>query len=460
MRSQFGLRAFARRNDGSVAMMFGLSMMGLMLAAGLSLDYARAFSVQTGLQADLDSALLGAASEMAQPAQIQSKAQKYFNANWSSKHNVGSVTLTVTKVDNTHLRGVARAKVPTTLMKMAGFNEVDVEAVAEVEVAGNDIEMALVLDTTASMAGAKMDALKTNATMLIDEAFAAPNASQHVKISVVPFGQYVNIGMSNRNATWMNVPLDAQVPRQSCYDHENITSTSNCRMETTSGTNDGVPVTSQAEVCDHTYGPPVYSCDNWTEDQAWYGCTGSRNNPLDVSDTNWSTKAPGIMGIGCGSELLPLTNDASALTSKINSLTTSGDTYIPGGLFWGWTTLSKTAPFTQARDYGEIVDGKAVRKIMVLMTDGFNTLSPVYPHHTGYDATLSNNLTSDLCNNIKGKDVELFTVAFQVKDVSVKDILETCATSQSHYFDADSPDALKQSFKAIAGSFTPLRLAN
>jgi Flp pilus assembly protein TadG len=453
------LRAFARQTDGSVAIMFALAMGATCLAAGIAIDYARAFSIQTSIQADLDAAMLGAASHIADPAKMGTAAQQYFATNWTAKHDANDVNLTVSKVSDMRIRGTVTATVPTTIMNIAGYATVPIGATSEIEVSGNEIEMTLVLDTTASMAGTKMSVMKTNAKTLIRDAFAAPNADDHVKLSIVPFGQYVNVGMSNRGASWMDVPLDANIPRQSCYDHENITGTSNCRMETFTGFSDGVPTSWQSEVCDHTYGPPIYRCDNWTENQVWYGCAGSRDNPLDIDDTAWGTPVPGIMAVGCGSEVLPLTNSKQTLINKIDSLTTSGDTYIPSGLFWGWTTLSKQAPYNQARDYGEVVDGKPVRKIMVLMTDGFNTLSPIYPEHTGTDTTQSNALTADLCNNIKAQDIELYTVAFEVTDNTIKDVLEACATSGRHFFDADSAGELSEAFRAIAGSFTPLRLA-
>ncbi len=97
---------------------------------------------------------------------------------------------------------------------------------------------------------------------------------------------------------------------------------------------------------------------------------------------------------------------------------------------WGWRALSKHEPFDQGVGYGEIVDGMKVRKVLVLMTDGMNTKSPIYPSqdpinpsHDGSDAALANTLTAELCTNIKAKGIAIYSVAFEVPDDSIKDIL-------------------------------------
>lgn len=454
------LKQFAGERDGGVAVLFGLSLVGLSLAAGLALDYARAFSVESALRSDLDAAVLGAASNMSDPGAVQAAASAYFDENWKLKHGVSNVSLTVVKTADNKLTGTATATVPTTLMRLGGFNTIDLRAVSEVEVAGGNVELSLVLDTTGSMAGSKLDGLKLAAKSLIETAYEAPDADEHVKIGIVPFGQYVNVGMENRSAPWMSVPPDADIAQHYCGNVSGpILTTTNCRTETVHTYQDGQPYSYDQQVCDHTYGPPTYQCSDWTDHIAWYGCAGSRANPLDTLDENYATPVPGLMNTGCGSPIQKLTNDQTLLNDKIDALVASGDTYIPTGLMWGWTLLSHIAPFDDALDYGARVDGKKVKKVMVLMTDGFNTLSPLYPNHNGGDTALANNLTAELCVNIKSKEIELYTVAFEVNDNSIKDILETCASSSSKFFDARDSSELVAVFRNIAKDFTPLRLA-
>lgn len=460
MRLMRVLKRFARQRDGSVAIMFGLSLVGLALAAGLALDYARAFSVESALRSDLDAAVLGAASSMADPNAVQAAASAYFDQNWKQKHGVSDVSLTVVKTTGNTLIGTVTATVPTTLMRLGGFDTIALQAVSEVEVSGGNVELSLVLDTTGSMAGSKLDGLKLAAKSLIATAYEAPDADQHVKIGVVPFAQYVNVGMENRSMPWMSVPPDGDIPQHYCGDGSSpILTTTNCRTETVHTFQDGQAYSYDQQVCDHTYGPPTYQCSNWVDHVAWSGCVGSRANPLDTLDENYATPVPGLMNTACGLPIQKLTNDQATLIAKIDSLVAAGYTYIPTGLMWGWTLLSNIAPFDDAVDYGARVDGKKVKKVMVLMTDGFNTISPLYPSHNGSDTAQANALTAELCTNIKSKDIELYTVAFEVNDNSIKDILETCATSSSKFFDARDSSELVTVFRNIAKDFTPLRLA-
>jgi len=459
MRLNDALRQFAARQDGGIAIAFGLSLIMLCLAVGLAMDYSRGYSVEVALQSDLDAALLRAASELENPDAIQAAAQTFFNENWTAKHSASSVVLTVAKTSDSRVVGTATVAVPTTLMKLGGFETINLTATSEVEVAGGNVELAMVLDTTASMEGAKLQALKVAAKSLIETAYEEPDADQHVKVAIVPFGQYVNVGIGNRNEPWMSVDADHSEPRQTCGDQYTVTGTSNCRMETFTGSRDGIPYTYDADVCDYTYSPPVYQCTDWTEWFTWNGCAGSRNSPLDTKDEDYSTPIPGVMNAGCGSPITTLTNDKTILEQNIDALTASGDTYIPTGLMWGWSALSSIPPFNDGVAYGVKVDGKPVHKVMVLMTDGFNTLSPTYPQHDGGDRTQANTLTSELCANIKAKDVTIYTVAFEVADNAIKDILQGCATGPSRFFDASDAEELTAAFRNIARDFSPLRIA-
>jgi hypothetical protein len=130
-------------------------------------------------------------------------------------------------------------------------------------------------------------------------------------------------------------------------------------------------------------------------------------------------------------------------------------------LFWGWTVLSPGEPFGDARGYGEKIDGAPIEKVMVLMTDGANTRSPDYVanNHSSGDVALANERTAELCSNIKNKGIKIYTVAFDVGDAAIKEILRTCATSPSHFFDADDATELETAFTDIGASLSPLRIA-
>lgn len=460
MRSSDFVASFKRRDEGAVALVFGLSFMVLIAAMGIAVDYARAFNMQSRLQNDLDAAVLGAGAQLRTAADLSAVASAYFGPNWRKAHGVSDVTLNVTKLaGDKGVTGTASATVPTIVMKIFGFDSIPISATSEVKTASQHVEVSLVLDTTGSMEGSKLDALKTASKQLVDTAFQLDNAQDYVKIGIVPFAQYVNVGMANRNKSWISVKPDSTTTTNVCGMETPVVSKSNCHMVTYTAYNDGTPYTYQVEECDYVYGPPVNVCRDVTNTQAWYGCVGSRNYPLDTEDDTYSTPVPGMMNVSCGAPITPLLNDKDALKTQIDGLVAIGETYIPAGILWGWTTLSKQEPFDEAYGYDEVVDGNKVRKIMVVMTDGTNTISPTYPEHWGSDSAKANTLTSEVCTNVKAKGITIYAVAFDVTDATIQDLLKGCASSPSNFYSASDATELADAFQSIAKDFTPLVLS-
>lgn len=454
---------FARQDQGGVAIIFSFSLLALAMASGLAIDYARSTSTWDSLQQDLDATMLFIGREKLRAGEqsfdAQGTAEAYIKGLRRRAHADAAFKLTITEPSPGKLKAKAEASVPTTFSKLFGISSFAVDVGAEVALGDQPVEVALVLDNTASMAGAKLDALKAASKSLVEIAYRAERADQNVRIGIVPFAQYVNVGQANRNKPWMSVPLDSTVTgAEICYDETPVTGTSNCRTETSTYMVDGFPQTLSYQVCDYQYGPPEQRCYTPTTTSVWYGCAGSRDYPLETLDQDYDQRIPGVMNAACPGEIAPLTNDKSELTNQIDAMVATGDTYIPSGLIWGWRLLSKVAPYSEARGYNEQVNGQKVRKLLVLMTDGKNTLSPVYPAHTGSDTALADTLTREVCLNLKSKGIEIYTVAFQVPDEASKAVLQECASSPSKYFDAEDGAELDESFQEIARDFNPLRL--
>ncbi len=346
-------------------------------------------------------------------------------------------------------------------MRIFGNRDLEVTVTAEAEIADNPVEIALVLDNTGSMEGDKLAALNTAAKDLIDKAFETPGADQNVKISIVPFAEYVNVGQANRNAPWMSVGLDGSSTQNVCEDIEPATVVpGRCQDVDVNYDDDGKKKKKKKNQCDYTYGPPVNQCSDVTTTTAWNGCAGSRAYPLNVQDGSYSSKVPGVLDVSCHGEITPLTNQKDTAKTAIDAMWASGNTYLPAGLIWGLATLSSEAPYNQAQT---AVNGNKVRKIMVLMTDGENTISPsgaADGRHDATDTAQANMYTSELCTNIKAAKVEIYTVAFEVNDPTIKQILEDCASASNKYFDAANASDLSVAFEKIAADFAPLRLTH
>lgn len=455
-------RIFCRDNRGGVAIIFSFSILALAMVAGLAIDHARAFSTQQALQQDTDSTLLFIARRQMQEGEgfdAQHAAAAYFKTLNREVFAGAETSIVISQPAPDRFRAHSTSTMRTYLGKLFDVANITVGADSEVVLGPRPVEVALVLDNTASMGGAKLDGLKDASKALVDIAYAQPGADENVRIGIVPFGQYVNIGQANRHAPWVFVPNDSTVTgSEVCYMEKPVIGTSNCHTETRTYMNDGVPVSYEANICDYTYGPEAQVCYTPTTVNTWNGCVGSRNYPLETLDGQYETQIPGVMNAACPSEITGLTNDVGVLKGQVDAMVATGETYLPSGLIWGWRVLSKEAPYAEAMGYNELKKGQKARKILVLMSDGKNTLSPTYPEHTGTDVALANSLSTEICTNIKAKGIEIFSVAFQVDDASARDVLQGCATSTANYFDAQSVAELETAFAQIASEFNPLRL--
>src|SRR5690606_16255280 len=184
---------------------------------------------------------------------------------------------------------------------------------------------------------------------------------------------------------------------------------------------------------------------------------GSLAPPKDMSViADSSQRVTGLMNRWCNSAILRLTGDQTAIRSKIDEFVATGDTYLPSGLLWGWRLLSPTEPFS---DGSPKTGPTKARKVLVLMTDGVNTLSANAPYHENTDRVVSDKLTADMCAAIKADGVEIFTVAYEVTDNAVKTLLKDCASGPPVFFDAVNGDELRTAFKTMGAALGGVRLS-
>jgi hypothetical protein len=68
-----------------------------------------------------------------------------------------------------------------------------------------------------------------------------------------------------------------------------------------------------------------------------------------------------------------------------------------------------------------------------------------------------NDRQTALCDAIKAEDIEIYVVRFRDGDA---DLMESCATSPSHYFEANNAAQLSAAFAAIGSGIGQLRLTD
>lgn len=456
------LKKFIRNENGNFAMMLALASLPLMFAAGAAVDYAGVARDENRLQNALDAGILAVGIDFPSMSQLQihQKIDGYLKSNLSEvEYNQIRNIKIVPDVKGRFLTATATAKADTSMMMIAGIKTLDYSAEAQITAASGGAEIAFVLDNTGSMnLEGKLDALKTAATNFTN-AIMKKSTGGDVKIGIVPFSNYVNVGLANRGASWLEVEDDytESYPEQ-CGTKRDVIAGS-CTTET--GVNAEGQTYSYLTNC--SYGPEYNYCNPaGTRTVKWNGCVGSREYPYNLEDRAYGTrKVPGLMDVWCGAEITPLTNTRSDVINEINAMTGSGNTYIPTGLTWGMRLLSSAAPYSEAAS-ALTAKNKDIKKYLVLMTDGDNTASaqlPGAPTHWGSDVDEANTWTTTVCNNIKAEEITVFTITFGTLLPATKTLIEECASSSAQYFHAATGNELDAAFESIREQISALHLS-
>ncbi|MFZ1814189.1 MAG: pilus assembly protein TadG-related protein [Rhizobiaceae bacterium] len=485
------VRNFSDDHSGNFAITFAICAFAMFGVIGAAVDYSRVSRSQSAYQQAADAAALEAA--------IQFRTKPWGQAKVAGRKMFESTIrdLTDTRFKDVEIKNeddaiivVAKGESDNFVLPLFGFSNLDFRVKSVVKVPDFPVEVSLVLDTTFSMsAGGKIQGLKNAATEFVDTLLSANNNSD-IKISIVPFAQYVNVGRSSMGQSW----LDAQdevvnVPEQ-CSMQRDLISKSGCTTSTTNHPkqwvdescspaqySDGVMVSpasctpghwqeaysTSSETCsNYQYGDPYEVCQPpYSYNIDWNGCVGSRNYPLNLQDKSFNQRVPGPNQLTCPSEITPLTDRKNKLKQAINALTPVGNTYIPAGIAWGTRTLSSQAPYKEAKS-DAAREAQGGKRFLVVMTDGVNSVSanvPSDPLHTGSDTDQADDWTVEACNNAKAEDITVYTVSFGT-DVNndTKLLLRNCASKPVYYFDAETNNGLNDAFSAIADSILTVYL--
>lgn len=427
----------------------------IIATAGLAVDFSLALVEKTTVQGLADSAVLAAAaSNSTSAAEIKKTVEDHFNG--GSK---GSVTETVSiksveyRADRTIAIEVA-AEIPLTLGKVLfdkGF-PVTVSAIAQ-QGFSTPVDVALVLDNTGSMSGEKLKDLK-KASLSLVSVLEKANEGQ-VRLGLVPFSNYVNVGLDRRRESWISVPNDYSKTEKVCTKSRPLLSKSGCEQVSKTCSNDGVAYTYLAEQCSsYTYGPEQTTCRDKVTTFRWNGCVGSRKAPLDETDELQGQKYEGLLNENCGSAILALSSNMATVRKAIDGMKAQNNTYIPAGILWGWTVLSGREPFTEAATSSMVAD-----RYMIIMTDGANTLRAAAPKHVGDNSgAVALRLTAKTCENAKLDGIKIFTVGVGDLGKETQEVLAACASDAKYALFADDTSSLDNIFKSFAVAMMSPRL--
>jgi Flp pilus assembly protein TadG len=428
-------RALQRDERGGVAVIFALAIIPVAFLSLVMLDYSRASTAKQGLQENLDAAtLIAARSSAIEPDAVDKIGEEAFMAQLPSNAGIAGLTpdkngrltgLTFTPNGNTISGAVDATYTPMIagmFLKSASnpTGGIKIAARSEVVRSMGRLEIAMVLDTTGSMQGSKIDNLKEAAKNFVTTMEAAhkrsvlPPSTPAVRIAVVPFSTTVKV----------LAPMSAA-------------------SYTSATSRGGIPTWLDGTASAFPLADDIFSGSSRTDrfkllrqmGVKWGGCVEARKAPYDIQDTapttsnastlftpffwpdepdtssafkndylsdgtsstDWKTRerrpqkytaspangtfsqgygygAAGVLGpnAGCAMQQLQrLTTDFSSLRDAIDDLVPSGETNIPLGLMWGWHAISPNAPLADGSAYNT----ENLTKVIVLMTDGDNTMN-------------------------------------------------------------------------------------
>src|SRR5689334_21252409 len=191
---------FRRDRTGMVVQVFGLTLLPLVFAAGAAIDYSFASRLSAQLQAASDTAVLRLCQlpKATKAADLQTTAQKILNGFLPDKGAVADPPLV--KDNPRQITITTHANHQTAFIRVMGtsFNTIPLTVTAGCEAAEHFFEIALVLDTTGSMATSdgkmkKIDALEKAATDFVKYMYEADDLASHTKIALVPFSAAVAV---------------------------------------------------------------------------------------------------------------------------------------------------------------------------------------------------------------------------------------------------------------------------
>lgn len=457
---------YCRHTGGVVAVLFGLMVPIIVGGTGLSVDMAQAYLVKARLSSALDAAALAAAATGTDDEDIiQAKVDAFMAANYP-EGRIGAVINTDVELNGDEITVTASATLDTAFMGIFGYDEIDIDASTTVQREVRGLEVVMVLDNTGSMStNNNIATLRTATRSFVTILFDSVDNPEYVRVGLVPYASSVNVGPYGLAQDEDGEPY---------------------------GVGDGFVIPPEDDVYASYYnGMNPYTRNYYGIDEddleydksrrgQWQGCVLAEEYPLDTEDHEgpWEmyrhdfngndyyadrNSYSGTLGdyynayynpnIYCPVQpIVPLTSDEDYLMSSANKMTASGATLGNIGMVWGWRVISPEEPFTEGSAY----DDEDWDKVVLIMTDGVNTMSDVYSaygrsNEHNIDAGDLDDRFAETCENMKAANILIYAVTFDSGvDEDTKDLFRQCATTPANYRDAATQEKLQEVFEQIA----------
>jgi Flp pilus assembly protein TadG len=310
-------RGFSRARRGNTTITFALAFIPIIGLVGAAIDYSRANSMRTAMQAAADTTALAISSTAATQSatDLNGSAGNYFSALFTRTDAQDvQVSATYSSTNGSTVVVNAKASMKTNFMGILGFKTIPIATSSTASWGGAKLRVALVLDNTGSMTEtdatgtSKISALKTATHNLLATLKSAAQNSGDVEVSIIPFNNFVRVDpTSYASMSWINWGLNSG----------------------SGGSGDGGP-------------GPGGGCNGGDDGSnpcnptstSWNGCFTDRNQPYDSQNTpptstNLSTYFPAV---NCSlTQMMSLSHDWTSLNNKIDAMVAAGTTNQPIG---------------------------------------------------------------------------------------------------------------------------------
>lgn len=421
MSSRF--KQFVSDRGGNFALFSAILAVPLILGAGVALDVANITRTKTQLQNALDAAVLAIAREGKQIGDKQ--ALEIANSFVRNNYGLQFADLKLVREGST-VKLDASARADMAFGGLLGYDDWKVATSSTADIAYMSYEIALVLDTTGSMAGGKLAAMKDAVDNMIVSMSAQVADKDKLKFALVPFATFVNVGpqfgpqfkangkiKKGTGAAWLDLNAKSDAPQTELKKGVSRFELFNNLNEPWKGCVETRFPTRKAahDVADTAPDPkdkrslfmPAFAIDEPDAAEFENSYVASDADPLDDSLANqllllakyglkldasaigpdavtdeagtW-TPPPAEINSGRGPNrgcdmqpVTPLTNNYGDLRTKVSQMQASGTTNIMEGVAWGERVLSPGEPFSQGAK-----PRASLQKVMVVLTDGSNVM--------------------------------------------------------------------------------------
>lgn len=200
----------SRDQAGNTLMIVGFALVPILAMIGGGIDMGRGYLSQSRLQQACDSGVLAARKKLgsdiittATPTTaVQAEGDKFFNANFKAgSYGTGTRSFAMNIETNYSITGNATVKVPTTLMALFGYKELNIAVTCQAKLNFSNTDVMMVLDTTGSMnetnsgdTDSKIAVLRSVVKGFHNRLEAAKTPGTRMRYGFVPYSTNVNVG--------------------------------------------------------------------------------------------------------------------------------------------------------------------------------------------------------------------------------------------------------------------------